>query len=137
NAELASAEQSKKLESRVSEIAAKLAKTAGGTVMAEADPQASVLAKITGLEVDKVQTALTIFVALLIEIGSAFGMYVAFAYWRIGDQIPTKRSEETEAGIWQSEAEDLAPMQTQQAATAQLAQPRVWANDNKTNDSKP
>ncbi len=54
--------------------------------MAEADPQASVLAKITGLDVDKVQTALTIFVALLIEIGSAFGMYVAFAYWRINDR---------------------------------------------------
>ena len=88
NAELASAQQSKKLESRISEIGAKLAKTAGGTVMAEADPQASVLAKITGLEVDKVQTALTIFVALLIEIGSAFGMYVAFAYWRINDRAP-------------------------------------------------
>ena len=56
--------------------------------MAEADPQASVLSKITGLEVDKVQTALTIFVALLIEIGSGFGMYVAFAYWRINDRAP-------------------------------------------------
>ena len=86
NAELASAQQSQKLESRISEIGAKLANTAGGTVMAEADPQASVLAKITGLDVDKVQTALTIFVALLIEIGSGFGMYVAFAYWRINDR---------------------------------------------------
>src|SRR6185312_6254118 len=88
NAELASAQQSQKLESRIAEIGAKLSKTAGGTVMAEADPQASVLAKITGLEVDTVQTALTIFVALLIEIGSAFGMYVAFAYWRINDRAP-------------------------------------------------
>ena len=86
NAELASAQQSQKLESRISEIGAKLAKTAGGTVMAEADPQASVLSKITGIEVEKVQTALTIFVALLIEIGSGFGMYVAFAYWRINDR---------------------------------------------------
>jgi hypothetical protein len=88
NAELASAQQSQKLESRIADIGAKLARTAGGTVMAEADPQASVLAKITGLEVDKVQTALTIFVALLIEVGSAFGMYVAFAYWRINDRAP-------------------------------------------------
>jgi hypothetical protein len=86
NAELASAQQSQKLESRIAEIAAKLAKTAGGTVMAEADPQASVLSKITGIEVNRVQTALTIFVALLIEIGSGFGMYVAFAYWRINDR---------------------------------------------------
>ena len=44
----------------------------------------------TGLEVDKVQTALTIFVALLIEIGSGFGMYVAFAYWRINDRAPER-----------------------------------------------
>ena len=59
NAELASAQQSQKLETRIAEIGAKLAKAAGGTVMAEADPQASVLAKITGLDVETVQTALT------------------------------------------------------------------------------
>ena len=53
--------------------------------MTEADPQASVLAD-QGLEVGKVQTALTIFVALLIEIGSGLGMYVAFAYWRLNDR---------------------------------------------------
>ena len=98
NAELASAQQSQKLKSRISEIGAKLAKTAGGTVMAEADPQASVLAKITGLEVDKVQTALTIFVALLIEIGSAFGMYVAFAYWRINDRVQWSRCQRCRKG---------------------------------------
>ena len=101
NAELASAQQSQKLESRISEIGAKLAKTAGGTVMAEADPQASVLSKITGIEVEKVQTALTIFVALLIEIGSGFGMYVAFAYWRINDraveQEPTRAAAREKA----------------------------------------
>ena len=62
------------------------ARQAGGTVMAEADPQASVLAKITGLDISTVQTALTIFVALLIEVGSGFGMYVAFAYWRLHDR---------------------------------------------------
>jgi hypothetical protein len=101
NSELASAQQSQKLETRISEIGSRLAKTAGGTVMAEADPQASVLAKITGFEVDKVQTALTIFVALLIEIGSGFGMYVAFAYWRINDravvQEPTRATASQKA----------------------------------------
>jgi hypothetical protein len=86
NAELASAQQSQKLETRIADIGAKLASTAGGTAMAEADPQASVLAKITGLDISTVQTALTIFVALLIEVGSGFGMYVAFAYWRLHDR---------------------------------------------------
>jgi hypothetical protein len=93
NAEFASAQESQKLESRIADNAAKLTNTAAGTVMAEADPQASVLAKITGLAVDKVQTALTIFVALLIEIGSGFGMYVSFAYWRIHDRVATKQAE--------------------------------------------
>jgi hypothetical protein len=85
NAELASAHESQKLETRIADIEGKLAKTTGGTVMAEADPQASVLARLGGFEIEKVQTALTVFVALLIEIGSGFGMYVAFAYWRMHD----------------------------------------------------
>jgi hypothetical protein len=92
NAEFASAQESQKLEWRIADVAAKLTNTAAGTVMAEADPQASVLSKLTGLEVDKVQTALTIFVALLIEIGSGFGMYVAFAYWRINDRAATRQA---------------------------------------------
>src|SRR5215813_8437840 len=92
NAEFASAQESQKLESRIADIATKLANTAAGTVMAEADPQASVLSKITGIGVDRVQTALTIFVALLIEIGSGFGMYVAFAYWRINDRAATRQA---------------------------------------------
>jgi hypothetical protein len=105
NAELASGQQSQKLESRIHEIAAKLAKTAGGTVMAEADPQASVLSKITGLEVDRVQTVLTIFVALLIEIGSGFGMYVAFAYWRINDRAAVaSRDRKQVAAVVEAEA---------------------------------
>ena len=63
----------------------------GMSVMSEADPQAAVLAKLSGLlfpniKVEDVQTALTIFVALLLEVGSAFGMFVAFAYWNIHDR---------------------------------------------------
>jgi hypothetical protein len=93
NAELASAQNSQKLESRIAEIGAKLANVTGSAVMAQADPQASVLAKITGLDVPTVQTGLTMFVALLIEIGSGFGMFVAFAYWRIHDPVtPRVRS---------------------------------------------
>jgi hypothetical protein len=97
NAELASGLQSQKLEVRIAEIGGKLSHTAGGTVMAEADPQASVLAKLLGMDISTVQTALTVFVALLIEIGSGFGMYVAFAYWRLHDQIaePARETAET------------------------------------------
>ncbi len=85
NAELAAAVEAAVLEKRITEIQAKLGKTSGGTVMAEADPQAAVLAKITSLELDKVQMAMTIFIALLLEIGSGFGMYIAFSQWRVYD----------------------------------------------------
>ena len=72
NAELASAQQSQKLETRIAEIDGKLAtrrrwhgdggsRSAGERAGQDDGPR----------HVDKVQTALTIFVALLIEIGSA------------------------------------------------------------------
>jgi hypothetical protein len=143
NAELASAQQSQKLESRISEIGAKLAKTAGGTVMAEADPQASVLSKITGIEVEKVQTALTIFVALLIEIGSGFGMYVAFAYWRINDraveQEPTRATAREKApqpavekaSVPEFEVAAAAGREEELAVAEPPAARRLNANDNR------
>ena len=66
-----------------------------------ADPQASVIARLTGLELETVQTGLMLFVALLIEIGSGFGMYVAFAYWRPnqslhGEPAPRSRTAEVQ-----------------------------------------
>jgi hypothetical protein len=82
DAELASARRSQALEARIAQNGAKIAGANGAAVMAEADPQASVLARLLGLQLETVQTGLTLFVALLIEIGSGFGMYVAFAYWR-------------------------------------------------------
>jgi hypothetical protein len=138
NAELGSAQQSEKLETRIADIGSKLAKAGGGTVMAEADPQASVLAKISGLDISTVQTALTIFVALLIEVGSGFGMYVAFAYWRLHDRKaePVASAMATvEAGhppVW---ADEVAMPVTDSAAAEQAAQPqpaRLGANDNRT-----
>ncbi len=107
NAEHASAQESQKLEARIAEIGAKLAASAGGTVMTEADPQASVLAKITGLDISTVQTALTIFVAMLIEIGSGFGMYVAFAYWHLHDRVEPERKAEVATTATRAEARAL------------------------------
>lgn len=85
-AELASAQQGQRLEERISAINAKLAGVSGGKAMAEADPQASVLAQLTGISVEKVQIGLTVLVAILLEIGSGFGMFVAFSQWRLHDR---------------------------------------------------
>jgi hypothetical protein len=134
NAELASAQQSEKLETRIADIGSKLAKAGGGTAMAESDPQASVLAKISGLDISTVQTALTIFVALLIEVGSGFGMYVAFAYWRLHDRkaepvaLPAGHPP-----VWSDDVATPLPdaEPAEQAAPPQPA-PRLGANDNRS-----
>jgi hypothetical protein len=83
-AEHASGQEAEKLRAKMAQLGAKIGsvKVTGAAVMGEADPQAGVIARLTGLEIGTVQTSLMLFVALLIEIGSGFGMYVAFAYWR-------------------------------------------------------
>lgn len=134
-AELASGQQAQKLEGRISELGARLAKaTAGATVMAEADPQASVLAKLSGLELDTVQTALTLFVALLIEIGSGFGMYVAFAYWRMHGPAPVTATRPA-ANLATAQTASVWSDEPALPETADAAQPppvrRLGANDNR------
>ncbi len=128
-AELASAEQSIALEARIADVQAKLATANGQTVMSEADPQAAVLTKLAGVlapsvKIEDVQTALTVFIALLLEVGSAFGMYIAFSQWRLYDR-------HTPA------APRMAPVSTAAAAVAApkavaIAKPRSGANDNRT-----
>ena len=128
-AELASAEQASVLEARIADTQAKLAQSEGATVMSEADPQAAVLANLASVvmpsvKVEDVQTALTVFIALLLEVGSAFGMYVAFSQWRLYDRHAPA-------------APNIAPVSTAAAAVAApkavaIAKPRSGANDNKT-----
>ena len=89
--ELASANRAGQLTAKIAEINAKLAQATGASAMSDADPQAAVLAKLVslvapGTKVEDVQTALTIMVAVLLEIGSGFGMYVAFSSWRLYDR---------------------------------------------------
>jgi hypothetical protein len=133
-AELASAEQANVLEARIADTQAKLAQSSGATVMSEADPQAAVLAKLAGvfmpsIKVEDVQTALTVFIALLLEVGSAFGMYVAFSQWRLYDSYAPA-------------APNMAPVSAAVAAepppkTVAITKPRSGANDNKTaNDTE-
>jgi hypothetical protein len=150
-AERANALEAEKLNARIGEIGAKLATTTGGTVMAEADPQASVLSRMTGVQLETVQMALTLFVALLIEIGSGFGMYVAFAYWRTyappapaAPAAPATAVLAAEPGtapaagrideVWSTETEGIeAPSPTPALPAAAGAE---GANDNKTAMSK-
>ncbi|MCH9765130.1 MAG: hypothetical protein K0U34_03950 [Alphaproteobacteria bacterium] len=97
SAELAAADQAATLEAKIAGLNEKLGQSKGGSVMSEADPQAAVLAKlgghaIPGLEVEDVQTALTVFIALLLEVGSGLGLYIAFSQWRLYDHRAPSRS---------------------------------------------
>lgn len=93
SAEHANGVQSAQLSKKIMEVKAELAKAGEEhTALTEADPQAAMLAKISNLvfanvKVDDVQMALTIFIALLLEVGSSFGMYVAFSQWRLHDSL--------------------------------------------------
>lgn len=90
-AELRSAQQATALEARMVELEAKSSlKGADHAVMSEADPQAAVLASLLaivmpGVKVEEVQTALTVFVALLLEVGSAFGPYISLGHYTAGE----------------------------------------------------
>jgi hypothetical protein len=125
-AEMASGQQAQELEARIAQIQGKLGHTDSLTVMGEADPQAAVLAKISGIDLDKVQMAMTIFIALLLEVGSAFGMYIAFSQWRLYDReapaAPKMASVQSTAA-----AAVAAPQQA-----VAVKKPRFGANDNRS-----
>src|SRR5262249_57650093 len=108
----------------------------------ERAPGAGVLARRGGFEVEPGQTALTVFVALLIEIGSGFGMYVAFAYWRMHDPATKARTpeptSESAAGLWSSPSQ--ATVEAEAAAPAPAQPPparRHTANDNRVANGGP
>jgi hypothetical protein len=101
SSEHASALQAEKLDARIAEINGNLGKSKSTSAMTEADPQAAVLTKLANMmfpnmKIEDMQTALTIFVAVLLEIGSGFGMYVAFSTWRLYERaapaIPQRAS---------------------------------------------
>ena len=137
-AELAAAQQATVVEAKITDLQGKLGKMGSGVAVAEADPQAAVLAKLgamiyPNLKTEDVQTALALFIALLLEIGSGFGMYVAFAQWRLYDRAaPSAPSMASLASA------PVAPVAV--AAPAALPQPAkqrsAGANDNSTKEVK-
>lgn len=136
-AEMASGQQAQTLESRIADIQGKLGKTDAMTAMGEADPQATVLANLSGFNVEQVQMAMTIFIALLLEVGSAFGMYVAFSQWRLYDrEAPAAPSMATvqstaAAAVATPQAVPAVPAAPAIAAAA-IKKPRFGANDNRS-----
>jgi hypothetical protein len=123
-AELASAQQAAALEARISSIQSKMAPVPGQSAqMSDSDPQVKVLGDLTGLSREAIVMGLTVLVALLLEVGSGFGMYVAFSTWRLYDQrapqAPSMVSLQT-------------PVTHVPSPAPQLSRTRPGANDNKS-----
>lgn len=135
NAELASAKAVVESNARISEIKTQIASMGGSPAMSEADPQAKVLTDLASvllpnIKMENVQMALTVFIALLLEIGSAFGMYIAFSQWRIYDrQVPAARKSQAAVELTAAAAVAV-PVLT--PAAVETTKPRSGANDNKS-----
>lgn len=134
-AELAAADQAVVLEARIAEVQAKVvaASSSGNALMSEADPQAAVLARLASpilpsIKTEDVQTALTVFLAILLEVGSSFGMYVAFSSWRLYDVHAPAAPQMAQI----STAAAAVTVPSVQAPAVQVAKPRSSANDNAT-----
>lgn len=138
-AELGSAQQATGLEKRIADAQARLAtqSTQAGhsNGHSDGDPQAVVLTALLAklfpsVQVADVQTMMTVFVALLLEVGSGLGMYVAFSQWRLYDvQAPSApRFVPVAAATVNTAAVAVAA----QPAVQQIAKPRSGANDNRS-----
>ncbi len=84
-AELAIAEQSDKLEGKISQLTNRVSELNSAAAAKATDPQSQMLASLTGRSTEEIQLGLTLLIALLVELGASLGFYTAFSYWRIFD----------------------------------------------------
>ena len=81
-AEAARASEARLLESHIRELKSEARRLEEQGAGREADNQAAVLARLLGLEAAKVERALMLFLAVLVEIGAALGLYFATGHMR-------------------------------------------------------
>jgi hypothetical protein len=94
NAELAAAKQDNVLQQRKNEVNRKLAAMESGGGVKEADPQAAIISNLSGMDISKVETGMTILVMLLVELGSSLGLYVSTSTWRIHEHVQMPKPEQ-------------------------------------------
>jgi hypothetical protein len=134
-AELAAASSAREADGRIAAISAKLKAAEGTPALSEADPQAKVLTELASaffpnVKIENVQMALTLFVALLLEIGSGFGMYVAFSQWRLYDRQTPAAPKFALADGGTAAAAVAVPVLAPVAVEKE--KPRSGANDNRS-----
>jgi len=132
-AELASAHEAAKLDARITEINTKLRQSEAVSAFSDSDPQAAMLTNIAGIfmsgvKVEHIQMALVIFVALLLEVGSGLGLYIAFSQWRIA--VPGRTAENLQAQ--QTITQPAILSIDEPTKTLTIEEPHEGANDNPT-----
>lgn len=112
--ELAVAQQAATLEKQIADVKAQLipiSTQSQSVVNGGADPQAVMLSKLTGVDKSVVQIGLIILVALLVELGSGLGLFVAFAHIKPKDPPSSEREFNKEITVYEPnhELKILAP----------------------------
>jgi hypothetical protein len=120
-AELAAAKKDEALQRQADEVRGRLGEMNGKAAANNADPQASIIATISGADIKQVQLGLTILVTLLVELGSSMGLYVSTSTWRIQEM---RRKPVAEPVKVVEITQPAAPMPMPQPQPAQLALPR-------------
>lgn len=134
-AELGNAQQAQKLEERIAQVQVELAKFDGAGLRV-ADPQAQILTKLTGMvmpgvSVEDVQTGLAVFIALLLEVGSSLGMYIAFSQWRMGHKPEPKVVTPRAMAVAEPSVSLEAATDMPQITAQSVEEPADGANDNR------
>lgn len=140
NAELAAASSARSAQDAIATIKDKLAAVNGAQALSEADPQARVLTELASMVIPNVtvehtQVAMTVFLALLLEIGSGFGLYVAFSTWRLDDRQTIAKAPRHIDGVALEATVPAAAAVTQAVRTplaVTVEKPRLTANDNRS-----
>jgi hypothetical protein len=83
-AEAARASESGHLLERIAELKRERHTLEGQGAGREADNQAAVLARLFGFQTSEVERSLTLFLAALVEVGAALGLYFATGHMRLG-----------------------------------------------------
>jgi hypothetical protein len=94
NSELDTAKKDEAFQQRADELRGMVTRIQqGGTTVKDADPQASIISALSGLDIKRVEVAMTILVTLLVELGSSLGLYVATSTWRVHEAMRRPVSE--------------------------------------------
>ena len=108
-AELATSKSARQFQDELAKLKIQREKLprSGVPVTKTSDPQADILARLTGFDIVHIQTALVLLMALLTELGSGLGFFISLAHF--GPKPPS--GELTEKDVLQSGNQPLLPLE--------------------------